>query len=39
MKYEEILQYLYERTPSFQDIGGAAYKLGLDRAIALDDTL
>ena len=39
MKYEEILQYLYERTPSFQDIGGAAYKPGLDRAIALDDAL
>ena len=39
MKYEEILQYLYERTRSFQDIGGAAYKPGLDRAIALDDAL
>ena len=39
MKYKEILQYLYERTPSFQDIGGAAYKPGLDRAIALDDAL
>ncbi|MDO4704071.1 folylpolyglutamate synthase/dihydrofolate synthase family protein [Tannerella sp.] len=39
MKYEAILQYLYERTPSFQDIGGAAYKPGLDRTFALDEAL
>lgn len=39
MKYEAILQYLYKRTPSFQDIGGAAYKPGLDRTLELDEAL
>ncbi len=34
--YQETLDYLYSRTPQFQQIGAAAYKPGLDTAIKLD---
>lgn len=36
-KYDEAIQYLYNATPQFQQIGAAAYKPGLGNAIALDD--
>lgn len=35
--YSETLDYLYSRTPQFQQIGAAAYKPGLDTARRLDD--
>ena len=37
MDYEETLEYLYEKTPAFHQIGSIAYKPGLERSIALDD--
>ena len=37
MTYEECLNYLYNATPQFQQIGAAAYKPGLDTTIALDN--
>lgn len=39
MTYQETLHYLYTSTPVFQHSGGAAYKPGLDRTVALDDCL
>lgn len=36
-KYEEALNYLFSRLPMFSRIGGAAYKPGLERVIALAD--
>ena len=35
MSYEETLAYLYASQPAFHQIGAAAYKPGLDNAIAL----
>ena len=37
MNYEETLDYLYERTPAFHQVGASAYKPGLERSISLDD--
>ncbi len=35
MSYEETLAYLYASQPAFHQIGAAAYKPGLDNALAL----
>jgi len=35
MTYNETLKYLYDRLPVFHQIGGAAYKPGLDNSIQL----
>lgn len=37
MTYEEAINFLYNATPQFQQIGAAAYKPGLDTTIALDN--
>ena len=37
MNYKETLDYLYDRTLAFHQIGAEAYKPGLERSIALDD--
>ena len=37
MTYEETVDYLFNCAPPFQQVGGAAYKEGLDNSIALDD--
>ena len=37
MNYEETLDYLYERTLAFHQIGKNAYKPGLERSMALDE--
>lgn len=39
MSYEQTLQYLYDRTPAFQNIGPGAYKEGLSNTLALDERL
>lgn len=39
MNYEETLQYLYDCTPAFQNIGPGAYKEGLSNTLALDEHL
>ncbi len=39
MNYNETLEFLYNSLPQFQRVGGAAYKAGLDRTIALDNSL
>ena len=36
MNYQDTLHYLYHSTPMFQQIGGKAYKEGLDNTWALD---
>jgi dihydrofolate synthase/folylpolyglutamate synthase len=36
MNYQETLEYLYNATPLFQNIGKDAYKEGLDNTLALD---
>ncbi|MDR0892757.1 MAG: hypothetical protein LBN24_09095, partial [Mediterranea sp.] len=36
MNYQETINYLYESTPMFQQIGGAAYKAGLENTEKLD---
>lgn len=36
MTYAETIQYLYEAAPLFQQIGGAAYKDGLENTLTLD---
>lgn len=36
MNYKETLNYLYQSVPMFQQVGGKAYKEGLDNTIALD---
>ncbi len=36
MTYSETVEYLFNATPMFQQIGAAAYKPGLDTALALD---
>jgi len=35
MNYEQTLKYLYDRLPVFHQVGGAAYKPGLDNSIRL----
>lgn len=37
MNYQETLTYLYESAPLFQQVGGAAYKEGLQNTLALDE--
>lgn len=37
MKYQDVLNYLYEKTPMFQKIGASAYKEGLDNVKFLDE--
>ena len=36
MDYKDTLAYLYDSTPMFQQVGGSAYKEGLDNTLALD---
>lgn len=36
MTYTEALQYLYDATPAFQEVGASAYKPGLDTTRQLD---
>ena len=37
MNYEETLDYLYERTPVYDNTGISAYKPGIERSTILDD--
>lgn len=39
MDYKDTLAYLYNSTPMFQQVGGSAYKEGLDNTLALDTHL
>lgn len=39
MNYQETIQYLYKQLPVYQQIGGSAYKEGLDNSLALDRLL
>ena len=39
MNYQDTLNYLYDSTPMFQQVGGSAYKEGLDNTLALDEHL
>jgi dihydrofolate synthase/folylpolyglutamate synthase len=39
MNYENTIQYLYDRLPVFHQIGGAAYKPGLENTFRLMDAL
>ena len=39
MTYSEAIQYLYDRLPVFHQVGGAAYKPGLDNTIRLMNVL
>jgi dihydrofolate synthase/folylpolyglutamate synthase len=36
MNYKDTLEYLYNVAPMFQQVGGKAYKEGLDNSIKLD---
>ncbi|NDW09969.1 folylpolyglutamate synthase/dihydrofolate synthase family protein [Dysgonomonas sp. 520] len=36
MNYQETIEYLYNRLPVYQNVGGSAYKEGLDNSLALD---
>lgn len=36
MTYAETLAYLYNQTPAYQQVGGLAYKPGLDNSLRLD---
>lgn len=36
MNYQETINYLYNQLPVYQNIGGTAYKEGLDNSLALD---
>lgn len=36
MDYKETLEYLYNQLPVYQNVGGIAYKEGLDNSLALD---
>lgn len=36
MNYQETINYLYQSAPLFQNVGGKAYKEGLDNSLALD---
>ncbi len=37
-KYQDAIEYLYSQLPMFSRVGAAAYKPGLERTIALDNT-
>ena len=37
MTYEETVQYLYDSTPVFEQVGAPAYKEGLSNSLALDE--
>ncbi|HCO67311.1 MAG TPA: dihydrofolate synthase [Dysgonomonas sp.] len=37
MNYQETIHYLYNQLPVYQNIGGSAYKEGLDNSLALDE--
>lgn len=37
MNYEETVQYLYSSVPTFQHVGAAGYKEGLENTLTLDD--
>ena len=37
MTYKEATEYLFDSVPMFQNVGGAAYKEGLDNTRALDE--
>ncbi|WP_276879124.1 bifunctional folylpolyglutamate synthase/dihydrofolate synthase [Bacteroides heparinolyticus] len=37
MDYQDTLTYLYNSTPMFQQVGGSAYKEGLENTLALDE--
>ena len=37
MTYKETVEYLFNSTPMFQNVGAAGYKEGLDNTIALDN--
>ncbi len=37
MNYQETVEYLYNRTPLFQNVGGKAYKEGLENTLLLDE--
>ena len=37
MDYRQTLDFLYRSLPVFQDVGGSAYKAGLDRIVALEE--
>ncbi|MFV0468597.1 MAG: bifunctional folylpolyglutamate synthase/dihydrofolate synthase, partial [Dysgonomonas sp.] len=39
MNYEETIHYLYNQLPVYQNVGGKAYKEGLDNSLALDNYL
>ena len=39
MNYSETIQYLYDRLPVFHQVGGSAYKPGLDNTIRLMNAL
>lgn len=36
MNYQETIEYLYNQLPVYQNVGGIAYKEGLDNSLALD---
>ncbi len=36
MNYQDTIQYLYDSVPMFQQVGGSAYKAGLENTLALD---
>lgn len=36
MNYQETIHYLYSQLPVYQQVGGIAYKEGLDNSLALD---
>ena len=36
MDYQDTLTYLYNSTPMFQQVGGSAYKEGLENTLTLD---
>lgn len=36
MNYQETIQYLYNQLPVYQNMGGSAYKEGLDNSLELD---
>ena len=37
MNYQETIEYLYHAAPTFQKVGAAGYKEGLDNTLALDE--
>ena len=39
MNYQETTEYLFKQLPVYQNVGGIAYKEGLDNSLALDEYL